>query len=77
MKKQEITRFTFDCPSNLHSIVKMKAAAAKKSLKDYFLDILTKNIYEPVEFIDDTTYQKELKKLIINDQELLKKLSDK
>ncbi len=77
MRKQEITRFTFDCPTNLHSIAKMKAAASKVSLKDYLLKILIADISNSSEFVDDYTYQKELKNLLSKDYELLKKLSDK
>ena len=69
-------RFTFDCPSELHTMAKMKAASFKQSLKDYFIGLLAKDIAEnPPQFLDNKHFKKELKKIIEEDEELMKKLA--
>ena len=72
------TRFTFDCPSALHTIAKMKAAALKKSVREYVIDLLVKDAEEnPPKFLSDKAFKKELKKIHSEDAKLMKKLADR
>lgn len=74
--KEEVVRFTFDCPVDLHTMAKMKASALKKSMKEYFIGLLAKDVVEnPPKFVDDKTFKKELLKVLHNDKELMEKLS--
>lgn len=69
-------RFTFDCPSELHTAAKMKASALKQSLKDYLIGLLAKDAIEnPPKFVNDKSFKKELQKLLHLDADLMKKLS--
>lgn len=78
LEEKKVTRFTFDCPTELHSIAKMKASALRQSLKDYLINLLLKDVSEnPPKFIDAKAFQTELNKLIEQDAELMKKLSDR
>lgn len=76
--EREITRFTFDCPTKLHSIAKMKAVACNQSLKDYLIGLLLKDVSKhPPKFMDAQSFQKELHKILEKDAELMKKLTDR
>lgn len=78
LHEREVTRFTFDCPTELHSIAKMKASASRQSLKDYLIGLLIKDISEnPPKFIDTKGFQAELSKILEQDAELMKKLTDR
>jgi hypothetical protein len=69
-------RFTFDCPVGLHTVAKMKASAQKQSMKDYVIGLMAKDIAEnPVNFLADKSFKKELKKILHDDAELMEKLS--
>jgi hypothetical protein len=75
---KDTVRFTFDCPSDLHAFAKMKAAALKKTVKDYLLGLLAKDAMEnPPKFLNDKAFKKELKSILENDVELMQKLSKK
>jgi hypothetical protein len=37
---KSLTKFTFDCPTELYSIIKMKALAAKQTIKDYLIGLI-------------------------------------
>jgi hypothetical protein len=75
---KNLTRFTFDCPEELHTLAKIKATALKKSLKDYFIGLLTKDVIEnPPKFLDNKAFKKELKKILAEDADLMQKLADK
>lgn len=76
--QKEVVRFTFDCPTDLHTIAKMKASALKQSLKEYLVGLLVKDAMEnPPKFLDNKTFKKELNKILEDDAELMKKLADK
>lgn len=76
--EKETTRFTFDCPSDLHSIAKMKASALRQSLKDYLIGLLIKDVSEnPPKFMDSGAFQNELKKILEDDADLMRKLKDR
>lgn len=80
MQKQTkaVTRFTFDCPTELHAIAKMKASALHQSLKDYLVHLVIKDVSEnPPRFMDEKTFQKQLNMLSENDLELMKRLKDR
>lgn len=75
--EREITRFTFDCPTELHSIAKMKASALKQSLKNYLIDLLVKDVSEnPPKFVDSKIFQAELSRILEHDAELMRKLKE-
>lgn len=77
-KNKDNVRFTFDCPAELHSIAKMKAAALKQSMRDYFIDLLTKDAMEnPPKLLDNKAFKKELRRLLKDDAKLMKKLADR
>ena len=75
--KRETTRFTFDCPIDLHAIAKMKASGLKESLKDYLIGLIIKDVSEkPPKFMNDKSFQKEMNKILENDEELMRKLAN-
>lgn len=43
---KDVIRFTFDCPTDLHTIAKMKASALHQSMKDYLIGLLAKDAIE-------------------------------
>jgi hypothetical protein len=76
--QKEVVRFTFDCPADLHTIAKMKASALKQSMREYLVNLLIKDVTEnPHKFIDNKAFKKELKKILDEDADLMKKLADK
>ncbi len=76
--QKDVVRYTFDCPAVLHTVAKMKAAALKQSMKDYFIGLLAKDAAEnPPKFLDDKSFKKELKKILHDDAALMRKLSDR
>ena len=76
--KEGMVRFTFDCPDELHTMAKIKASALKKSLKDYFIGLLAKDVTEnPPKYLDNKLFKKELKRILEEDTELMRKLADK
>ena len=73
-----VIRFTFDCPEELHTMAKIKASALKQSMRDYFIGLLTKDVVEnPPKFLDSKAFRKELKRILEDDAELMKKLADR
>lgn len=71
-------RFTFDCPSELHSIVKMKALSAKQSIKDYLINLIIKDIStNPPKYMSKSAFENQLKAALEKDQDLMRKLADK
>lgn len=75
---KDVIRFTFDCPTDLHTIAKMKASALKQSMKDYLIGLLAKDAAEnPPKYLDNKSFKKELKKILQDDAKLMKKLSDR
>ena len=75
---EEVVRFTFDCPAKLHSFVKMKAIANHQSMKDYIIGLLAKDAVEhPIKFLSNKSFQNEMKKILHDDSELMKKLADR
>ena len=75
---QDNVRFTFDCPLELHTMVKMKAASLKQSLRDHFIGLLAKDLTEnPTQFLDNKHFKKELKRILEEDEKLMKKLADR
>lgn len=76
--EKETVRFTFDCPSKLHTVAKMKALASKKSMREYLVGLLVKDAMEnPSKFIDNKAFKKELNKILEDDAELMEKLPNK
>ena len=75
---KDVIRFTFDCPINLHTVAKMKASALHQSMKDYLIGLLAKDAVEnPPKYLDNKSFKKELKNILLNDVELMQKLSDR
>lgn len=75
---KDVIRYTFDCPVDLHAFAKMKASALKQSMKDYLIGLLAKDAKEnPMKFLDNKSFKKELKKILQSDAELIQKLSDR
>jgi hypothetical protein len=78
MHKKETIRFTFDCPTDLHAIAKMKASGLHQSLKDYLVHLVIKDVSEnPPKFMDEKAFQKQLNMLLENDYELMKRLKER
>lgn len=78
LHEKDTVRFTFDCPSDLHTMAKMKATALKQSMKDYVVSLLIKDAMEnPPKFMDQKSFKKELKYLLENDADLMQKLADR
>lgn len=76
--QKEVIRFTFDCPVELHTIAKMKASSLKKSMREYVVSLLVKDAMEnPTKFLDNKTFKKQLKRILEDDADLMKKLADK
>ena len=76
--QKEITRFTFDCPSSLHSMAKMKASSCQQSLRDYIIGLVVNDISEnPTRFVDAKSFQQELDRILDADSELMRRLKDK
>ena len=75
---EDTVRFTFDCPVNLHSFAKVKASASHQSMKDYLIGLLAKDAVEqPIKFLSNKSFDKELKKILHGDAKLQKKLADR
>ena len=78
LHERGVTRFTFDCPKELHSIAKVKALESNQSLKDYLIGLLVKDVYKnPPKYMDAKSFQNELCKILEHDTELMKKLTDR
>lgn len=75
---QKMIRFTFDCPVNLHSYAKMKAAKNHQSMKDYLIGLIAKDAADhSIKFLSNKSFDKELKKILNDDFELIKKLANR
>lgn len=75
---KDVIRFTFDCPIDLHTVAKMKASALHQSMKDYLIGLLAKDALEnPLKYLDNKSFKKELKHILQDDAELMQKLSDR
>lgn len=75
---KNISRCTFDCPTDIHSVMKMKVAARKISIKDYLVRLIIKDLsQENPTYADKTSFEKQVRYLIKNDAELMKKLADR
>ena len=75
---KETTRFTFDCPSELHSAFKMKALCVKQTVKDYIVSLIIKDICEnPPPHIDKDFFENQLRIALQKDAGLMRKLSNK
>lgn len=75
---KDVIRFTFDCPIDLHTVAKMKASALHQSMKDYLIGLLAKDAVEnPPKYLDNKSFKKELKNILHDDAELMRKLSDR
>jgi hypothetical protein len=76
--QKDVVRFTFDCPIDLHTVAKMKASALHQSMKDYLIGLLAKDAVEnPPKYLDNKSFKKELKNILHDDDELMRKLSDR
>ena len=76
--RKDVIRLTFDCPIDLHTVAKMKASALHQSMKDYLIGLLAKDAVEnPPKYLDNKSFQKELKNILQDDAELMQKLSDR
>ncbi len=75
---KDVIRFTFDCPIDLHTVAKMKASALHQSMKDYLIGLLAKDAVEnPLKYLDNKSFKKEIKHILQDDAELMQKLSDR
>lgn len=76
--RDDVIRFTFDCPVELHTIAKMKATSLKQSMKEYLVGLLVKDAVEhPPKYVDNKTFRKALNDILKNDADLMQKLSDR
>lgn len=77
-KSKKITRFTFDCPTDIHCTLKMKAISYKKTVKDYLVGLIVRDLMtETPSFMDDEEFQKQLAFVFENDIELLRGLHNR
>ena len=77
-KSKNVTRFTFDCPTDIHCTLKMKALSYKKSVKDYLLGLIVRDLMvETPSFMNDEELQKQLAFVYENDMELLEGLANR
>ena len=73
---KDVVRYTFDCPTDLHTFAKIKSSAKHQSLKDYLVGLLAKDAVEdPVKFVDNKAFKKELNRILEDDADLMKRLS--
>jgi hypothetical protein len=73
---KEITRFTFDCPTELHSTVKMKALSVKQTVKDYLISLIIKDVCDsPPQFMDKDSFEEQLRIALDKDAGLMMKLA--
>jgi len=77
-QSKEITRFTFDCPTELHSAFKMKALCGKKTVKDYLVGLIIKDVCEnPPPHIDKDCFENQLRMALQKEAGLMRKLSER
>lgn len=80
MKKNQThqVRFTIDFPAEQHAYLKMVAAKKGITMKEYVIESLSKNC-EKEDFIDlrQNKFKSALAKVLEEDHEILKRLSDK
>lgn len=72
-------RFTLDIPREQHAYLKMLAAKKSISMKEYVLESLSKTVEKEAEKIDmrENKFKKALKKVIYENEDVLKRLADK
>lgn len=77
-QSKETTRFTFDCPTELHSAFKMKALCIKQTVKDYLVGLIIKDVCENTPpHIDKNCFEDQLRIALQKDAGLMRKLSDR
>lgn len=75
---KDMTRFTFDCPTELHFSVKMKALSCKKSVKDYLIGLISKDMSQDTSpFLNDAEFKKVLPSFLEKHKGLMKGLADR
>lgn len=76
--QKRITRLTFDCPSDLHLAIKMKALSENQSVKDYLIETLSKDICEnQPHFLDREEFKKTLPKFLEKHKRLMEGLASR
>ena len=75
---KDFVRYTFDCPTELHTFAKIKSSAQRQSLKEYLIGLLVKDAMDnPPKFMDNETFKKELNRIIEGDSDLMTRLADR
>ena len=75
---KNMTRFTFDCPTELHSSVKLKACAERTTVKDYIINLIIKDMDESTpRFASPQQFKKAFEEVLEKDSSLLKALADR
>ena len=77
-KTKEIIRFSFDCPTDIHTTIKMKATFYKKTVRDYLLNLIAKDLAEDTPcFISNEDCHNQLKMIFKKDDDLMKGLANR
>jgi len=78
-KPSDNVRFTLDIPREQHAYLKMLAAKRSISMKEYVLESLYRNAEKEAEDISirENKFKKALKKVIKENDDVLKRLADK
>ncbi len=75
---KDVIRFTFNYPIDLHTVAKMKVSTLHQSMKDYLIGLLVKDAVEnPLKYLDNKSFKKELRNILQDDAELMQKLSNR
>jgi len=75
---KETVRLTFDCPEEIHAAAKMKAASMKESIKSYVVSLMIRDLLEsPPKVMNQAEFKKQLNRVVKDDEELMRMLSQR
>lgn len=76
---KDTVRLTIDFPIELHAFLKMVAAKNGISMRQYVIDSLSENVEQEAKQIDlsENKFKKALKKVIKENDDVLRRLADK
>lgn len=78
LPNRDMTRFTFDCPKELHSTLKLKALERHQSVKDYLISLVIKDISEnKPQFLPQDVFEKLMDAGMKKHEALMEKLARK
>lgn len=77
--KEETVRLTIDFPAEQHAYLKMLAAKKGISMRQYVVEALCGNVEQEAKHIDltENKFKKALRKVIDENDDVLKRLADK